>query len=101
MAQWRLRDPGSFAPDFHRAMQEGEGVDKVVTVRWTKSQVERDRIEWRLFRYSLRHYSAHPSALWEPVLIHRTRIAYNHLRERWELLLTSRRKVMEEMRILP
>jgi hypothetical protein len=97
MARWRLRDPGSFPPGFHAAMLAGEGVDKVVTQRYTLAAARSDQEDWRLFRFCLRHNDNSTAATFERKLMHRTRIAWNKDAHVWELLLTSRPTVMEDL----
>jgi hypothetical protein len=97
MAQWRLRDPGSFPPLFHTAMREGPGEGKIVAQTYTKRALDREQVEWQLFRFSLRHYDSHPSSYWEARLVHRTSKVWNEEKRMWELLLTSRRKVLEDL----
>jgi hypothetical protein len=97
MAKWRLRDPGSFPPSFHDAMRAGEGKDKLVVRRFTEASIRADAEDFRIFRFSLRHHPAHSTAAWETKLKHRTRVAWNPLNRQWELLLTSRRSVLEDI----
>lgn len=78
-------------------MLEGVGVDKVVVRRITEASVRREAEEFRLFRFCLRNYPSVPAARFERELKHRTRIAYNRERDLWELLLTSRPNVMEDV----
>jgi hypothetical protein len=99
MAEWRMRDPGSFPPQFHEAMRQGVGVDKLVSQRYTHRSILSDQIQWRLFRYCLRGHPGHPTAVNETSLMHRTRIRWNEDSRLWELLLTSRRTVLEDMEI--
>lgn len=101
MAQWRLRDPGSFPVEFHNAIRLGQGTDKVVCCRITKDSISADRVQWHIFCFSLRHHILHPTAIEYARWIHRTRVAWNGERQVWELLLTSRPPVYEGMQILP
>jgi hypothetical protein len=97
MAQWRVRDPGSFPPGFHEAMRAGVGVDKLVSRRFTLPAARSDQTQWQIFRFSLRNYPMHPSAAWESKLVHRTRIAWNESMRMWDLLLTSRESVFTDI----
>lgn len=91
MTWWRLRAPGLFPLEFHRAMQSGVGVDKVVTTRLTHINVLDDQKQFRLFRYCLRNVP-HPTSPHELNFKHRTRVARNKITGDWQLLLTTREK---------
>jgi hypothetical protein len=97
MAYWRLKALETFPRLFHEALMKGEGDEKVLARRLRKEAAVADRLNWNIFRYNVRQ--GPPSALrtQEESLIHCTRIAYNPDLRMWELLLTSRRKVMEEI----
>jgi hypothetical protein len=97
MPRWRVKNPGAFPANFHEAMMAGEGVDKVVTRRYTEVSVRRDAEDFRLFRFCLRHYPGYPAARPEMELKHRTKVRWNPDHRMWELLLTSRRDVLADM----
>lgn len=97
MARWRVRDPGSFPPDFHRALRQGVGVDKVVAQCYTQARAKSLQREWQIFRFALRNYASYPLARMEATLSHRTRVALNCDTSMWELLLTSRESVLQDM----
>lgn len=97
MAQWRYRDPNSFPPDFLRVMRQGEGVDKLVSVRKTERGAKADQEQFRLFRFCLRQHGAHEASLHEFSLVHRTKLRWDRESGQWLLLLTSRRNVLEDV----
>lgn len=97
MSWWRVRNPGSFPPDFHRAMRQGAGNDKLVMQFFTKMKAERMKKEWLVFRYSLRAHAGDPSYGNEVELMHRTKVRFNHDSGMWELLLTSHKRAFEDI----
>lgn len=97
MPQWRLRDPGSFPPAYHEAMRQGEGVDKVVARVYTEKSVRHHQTMFQLFRFSLRNYPGYALHEVEVSLQHRARVAWNYDLRMWELLLTSRKSVMQDV----
>lgn len=97
MSQWRYKGPDTFPRGFHDALLLGEGEGKVAARRITRAAIDSDRTQWNIFRYSLRQTPGHPLHRIEAGFIHRTKVVYNRERELWELHLTSRRKVMEDI----
>lgn len=99
MAEWRLRPVGSFPSVFAAALAQGPGVDKVVIRLHTEMAARYMQKQFRLFRFCLRSDAMHPLVQVERELIHRTRVAYNWELKLWELLLTSRESVTQDMQI--
>lgn len=98
--RWQLYDPSTFHAGWHDAMQAGEGRDKVMQRFHTAQAAKIAQLKVSLFYYSLRNYPLHLSAQVYAKLKHRTRLAYNHNLQRWELLLTSRKFIMDELESL-
>lgn len=96
MSWWRLRDPGSFPSGFHEAMQRGVGEDKVAGTYYTREALKAAQREWRLFRYSLRHHPFDPCYANEVALIHRTRKHWNEGLKMFQLLVTTRKNLLED-----
>lgn len=101
MAKWRFKPPGRFPMDFHRAMLEGPGVDKLVCQTYTYDGIKSRQWDFMLFRYCLRKDPGHPTSSAEFLYRHRTRVAYDPHRQLWQLLLTSREDVSTGMNIHP
>lgn len=101
MAQWRVRSPGSFPIAFHQAMALGIGVDKVAGRYRTKQAAKGAQVDWRIFRYSLRAHPSHPLFEFEHGFVHVTRVRWAPDSGMWELVLTTRATVLQDMRILP
>jgi hypothetical protein len=99
MVWWRAKNPAMFVPSFHDAMAQGIGDDKLVFLSDDKDVVVRMQKEFRLFRFCLRERPTHPLAKFERNLEHRTRITFNPTFRRWELLLTSRVRLTDQMEI--
>lgn len=97
MAYWRLRNPDDFPPGFHEGLRKGVGAEKVIWAGFTRTGAEKAQMDWRLFRFCLRSYPHHPLYAAERDLRHRTRVSWNRASNRWELLLTSRKSVFEEL----
>jgi hypothetical protein len=97
MAQWRIRNPDDFPPLFHRAMQQGPGVDKLVWEGVSLDSARHMQKKFRVFRACLRAYPSHISAGWEFRLNHRTRLECEPLRGKWKVLLTSRPSALSEL----
>lgn len=97
MAQWRLQDPSNFPPQWHDAMRQGIGKDKVVQHTFTRQAVKAAQERFRLFRFCLRGYPLHPTARFEKALLHQTSTRFNRELKLWELVLTSKPSVFAEL----
>lgn len=86
----------SFPPAFHQAMQAGEG-ERVVRRFYTEISALAAQKDFRLFRYCLRQSPAHASARFEAGFSHRTKVRWNAELRMFEFVLTSRRKVLEDI----
>ena len=82
-------------------MRAGVGDDKLVMQFYTEIRAKRMQVEFRIFRYCLRFDVNHPTAAYERDYKHRTRVAYNGQSGMWELLLTTRKSVLEGMQFSP
>lgn len=96
MPQWELRPPSTFPRAFHEAVLQGPG-EYVIASTFTERAIRRWQIEWRLFMFSLRNHDQHElhkAAKW---YVFRARKHHDSSTGRFELHLTIRPPLMEEI----
>lgn len=89
MARWRVRDPGSFPPAFHRALHFEVGTHRIAGY-FTKKGAKAAQSDWNIFNLSMRHFPAHKNAEAFNKYPRRTSVQWNFDYQDWELSVRVR-----------
>lgn len=96
MARWRLRDVGSFPPDFLRALRDSPGERKIVGLRFTLKAIRALQINWQVYCYCIREKGEQGVRDLEANFSHRTKVEWNEMAGKWCLYLNSRPREEED-----